>query len=137
MVFSCHFVKTFAKFLIPFNFPLSISKIVVNVEKLNRINSCAPSMVLHSSQIVLQTISDSFAPQEVIPFDIRLQRVWTRLPVLDAWRISFLPQNKTPVNFLDLGSTFSCASTSPQVSPWLERVVNLTQNLFSLRVINY
>ena len=36
----------------------------------------------YSSQIVLQTISDSFAPQEVIPYDIPLQRVWTSLPVL-------------------------------------------------------
>ena len=34
----------------------------------------------------------------------------------------------TPVNFLDLGSTFSCASTSPQVSlRWMECVMNLTQ----------
>ena len=86
-----------------------------------------------SSQIVLPTVSDSFVPQEVISYDIPLERVLTVLPALlgrlallviqenpeliDVRRISFLSRNKAPVNFLELGSTFPCVSTSPQVSP--------------------
>ena len=43
-----------------------------------------------------------------------------------------LSRNTTPVNFLGLGSTFSCVSTSQQVSLyWKEDVINLTQKLLS------
>ena len=94
---------------------------------------CFLKILAYLFLIVLQTISDSFAPQEVISYDIPHQRVWIELPalvvrlyllviqenpeLLDARQIACLSRNSTPVNFLDLGSTFSCASTSLQVSP--------------------
>ena len=71
-------------------------------------------MSAHSLHIVLQTVSDSFAPQEVTSYDIPPQRVLTTLPVflrliyllviqgnpelLDARRIFFLLRNKSRLN---------------------------------------
>ena len=77
---------------------------------------------------MLQTISDSFASQEVISYDIPIQlslplgllyllAIQGNPELLDAQRTVFLTRKETPVNFLDLGSIFVCASTAPQVSP--------------------
>ena len=68
-------------------------------------------------------IYKSFGPQDVISYDIPLQRVLMELPVLlwrhdlllvqenrgflDAQRNPFLSRNETPVNFLDLDLTLS------------------------------
>ena len=62
-----------------------------------------------------------------------LQRVLIELPVLLVRHVSFLYRKKTFVNVLDLDLTFSCVSTSPQISLYrLEAVMNLTQNYLCL-----
>ena len=68
-------------------------------------------LLAHSSQIVCQTISDSFAPQGEASHD-------TLLPVRTSrFSVKILSQNETPVRFLGHGSIFVCASTSSQVCP--------------------
>ena len=90
-------------------------------------------------------MDDSSVLQQAISYDIPHQRVLIKRPVLlgrhDLLCISrksrtsqcsanvLLFSFSLSVNFLDLGSISVCASTSPQVSPRLACVMNLTQNL--------
>ena len=43
---------------------------------------CRPLILAYSTRIVLQTVYDCFVPQEVISYDIPLQRVLIEVPVL-------------------------------------------------------
>ena len=106
----------------------------------------------NSCKFMSDRASDNI-PQEVISYGSPLQRVWFGLPVLlerlDLFviqenpeilivrRIIFLPRNTTPVNFLDICSTFSCVSTSKQVSTyWMECAMNLTLFLLEGQILD-